>query len=62
MNLSRRNFSTGLRAKGNLLSTAANWLGNFEVAMIALVLYFLDLYFVCWFQRSVYSHGLILVP
>ncbi|KAG0172037.1 hypothetical protein DFQ28_001792 [Apophysomyces sp. BC1034] len=27
-------FSTGLRAKGNSMSTAANWLGNFVVAMI----------------------------
>jgi MFS family permease len=32
-------FSTGLRAKGNSLSTAANWLGNFVVAMIAPVLF-----------------------
>ncbi|KAF7722708.1 hypothetical protein EC973_002834 [Apophysomyces ossiformis] len=28
-------FSTALRAKGNSFSTAANWLGNFIVAMIA---------------------------
>ncbi|KAI9358821.1 general substrate transporter [Pilaira anomala] len=32
-------FSTGLRAKGNSMSTAANWLGNFVVAMIAPVLF-----------------------
>ncbi|KAI8375415.1 general substrate transporter [Choanephora cucurbitarum] len=32
-------FSTGLRAKGNSLSTAANWIGNFIVAMIAPVLF-----------------------
>ncbi|KAG1149270.1 hypothetical protein G6F37_006344 [Rhizopus arrhizus] len=32
-------FSTGLRAKGNSMSTAANWLGNFIVAMIAPVLF-----------------------
>lgn len=32
-------FSTGLRAKGNSLSTAANWLGNFVVAMIAPILF-----------------------
>ncbi|KAI8381271.1 general substrate transporter [Radiomyces spectabilis] len=32
-------FSTGLRAKGNSFSTAANWLGNFVVAMIAPVLF-----------------------
>jgi MFS family permease len=32
-------FSTALRAKGNSLSTAANWLGNFVVAMITPVLF-----------------------
>ncbi|KAI9016567.1 general substrate transporter [Phycomyces nitens] len=32
-------FTTGLRAKGNSMSTAANWLGNFVVAMIAPVLF-----------------------
>lgn len=32
-------FSTGLRAKGNSMSTAANWLGNFIVAMIAPILF-----------------------
>ncbi|KAI9020663.1 general substrate transporter [Phycomyces nitens] len=32
-------FSTALRAKGNSMSTAANWLGNFVVAMIAPVLF-----------------------
>ncbi|KAI9478066.1 MAG: general substrate transporter [Benjaminiella poitrasii] len=32
-------FSTGLRAKGNSMSTAANWLGNFVVAEIAPVLF-----------------------
>ncbi|KAF7729905.1 hypothetical protein EC973_003639 [Apophysomyces ossiformis] len=32
-------FSTGLRAKGNSFSTAANWLGNFIVAEIAPVLF-----------------------
>lgn len=32
-------FSTGLRAKGNSMSTGANWLGNFIVAMIAPVLF-----------------------
>ncbi|KAI8359188.1 general substrate transporter [Blakeslea trispora] len=32
-------FSTGLRAKGNSLSTGANWLGNFVVAMITPVLF-----------------------
>lgn len=32
-------FSTALRAKGNSLSTAANWLGNFIVAMITPVLF-----------------------
>ncbi|KAG1152049.1 hypothetical protein G6F37_003571 [Rhizopus arrhizus] len=32
-------FSTGLRAKGNSMSTAANWIGNFVVAMIAPVLF-----------------------
>jgi MFS family permease len=32
-------FSTGLRAKGNSMSTAANWIGNFIVAMIAPVLF-----------------------
>ncbi|KAI9262890.1 general substrate transporter [Helicostylum pulchrum] len=32
-------FSTGLRARGNSMSTAANWLGNFVVAMIAPVLF-----------------------
>lgn len=32
-------FSTGLRAKGNSMSTGANWLGNFVVAMIAPVLF-----------------------
>ncbi|KAI7866595.1 general substrate transporter [Spinellus fusiger] len=32
-------FTTGLRAKGNSMSTAANWLGNFIVAMIAPVLF-----------------------
>lgn len=28
-------FTTGLRAKGNSMSTAANWLGNFVVAEVA---------------------------
>ncbi|RCH81446.1 hypothetical protein CU098_002724 [Rhizopus stolonifer] len=32
-------FSTGLRAKGNSMSTGANWLGNFVVAMITPVLF-----------------------
>lgn len=32
-------FPTALRAKGNSMSTAANWLGNFVVAMIAPVLF-----------------------
>lgn len=32
-------FSTGLRAKGNSFSTAANWLGNFIVAEIAPVMF-----------------------
>ncbi|GAA5798683.1 hypothetical protein HPULCUR_004088 [Helicostylum pulchrum] len=32
-------FSTALRAKGNSLSTASNWLGNFIVAMLAPVLF-----------------------
>jgi MFS family permease len=32
-------FSTALRAKGNSLSTAANWLGNFVVAMLSPVLF-----------------------
>ncbi|KAI8367597.1 general substrate transporter [Radiomyces spectabilis] len=32
-------FTTGLRAKGNSMSTAANWLGNFVVAEIAPVLF-----------------------
>lgn len=32
-------FSTALRAKGNSFSTAANWLGNFVVAMITPVLF-----------------------
>ncbi|KAF7721842.1 hypothetical protein EC973_004078 [Apophysomyces ossiformis] len=32
-------FSTGLRAKGNSMSTAANWLGNFVVAEITPVLF-----------------------
>ncbi|KAG0175043.1 hypothetical protein DFQ28_002323 [Apophysomyces sp. BC1034] len=32
-------FSTGLRAKGNSFSTAANWLGNFIVAEIAPILF-----------------------
>ncbi|KAI8379110.1 uncharacterized protein BYT42DRAFT_604568 [Radiomyces spectabilis] len=32
-------FSTGLRAKGNSMSTAANWIGNFVVAEIAPVLF-----------------------
>ncbi|KAI7906372.1 general substrate transporter [Cokeromyces recurvatus] len=32
-------FSTALRAKGNSLSTAANWLGNFIVAMITPVMF-----------------------
>ncbi|KAI7860271.1 general substrate transporter [Circinella umbellata] len=32
-------FPTALRAKGNSMSTGANWLGNFIVAMIAPVLF-----------------------
>lgn len=32
-------FPTALRAKGNSMSTGANWLGNFVVAMIAPVLF-----------------------
>ncbi|KAG0165929.1 hypothetical protein DFQ28_006538 [Apophysomyces sp. BC1034] len=32
-------FSTALRAKGNSFSTAANWLGNFIVAMIAPIMF-----------------------
>ncbi|CAO3645067.1 unnamed protein product [Cunninghamella echinulata] len=32
-------FSTGMRAKGNSMSTAANWLGNFVVAEITPVLF-----------------------
>lgn len=32
-------FSTALRAKGNSMSTAANWLGNFIVAEIAPVMF-----------------------
>jgi MFS family permease len=32
-------FSTGMRAKGNSMSTGANWLGNFVVAEITPVLF-----------------------
>ncbi|ORX43172.1 general substrate transporter [Hesseltinella vesiculosa] len=32
-------FSTGMRAKGNSMSTAANWIGNFVVAEITPVLF-----------------------
>lgn len=32
-------FSTGLRAKGNSLSTAANWMGNFVVAQMAPIMF-----------------------
>lgn len=32
-------FSTGLRAKGNSLSTAANWMGNFVVAEMAPIMF-----------------------
>lgn len=52
-------FSTALRAKGNSLSTASNWLGNFIVAMIAPVLFE---YITFWTYILFAAFNIIFIP